>query len=82
MAETNQSLILDMLRGGQNDLRWYEDNIDTLKLKYDNQFIAFSNQTILGADSNLDNLMMKLKKENIDTSNIFIKFLSKIKFLL
>ncbi len=79
MAETS---VLQMLESGQNDLAWFESNLDSLKSKYDNKFIAFHNKEVIGVDTNVDNLMKKLKEKSIDTSNVFVKFISKIKAIL
>jgi hypothetical protein len=74
--------IVRMLVLGENDLNWYNSNLDNLKNKYNNKFIAFKNQEVLDSDSKLDNLMTKLKDKKIDTSSIFIKFISQVKALL
>ncbi len=74
--------IMQMLVNGQNDLSWFESNLESLRLKYNNEFIAFYNKGVIEHDSNLDSLMKKLKSKNIDLSNVFIKFVSKIKSIL
>ncbi|MBW2976640.1 hypothetical protein KY347_04300 [Candidatus Woesearchaeota archaeon] len=79
MSETQ---IVQMLISGQNDLSWYDSNLDSLRNKYNNKFIAFKNKKVLDSDPKLNNLMVKLKEKNVDTSNIFIKFISKVKALL
>lgn len=78
MSET----ILQMLETGRDDLEWFNTNLVMLISKYNNKFIAFSNQNVLESDSNLDKLMLKLKKKGIDTSTVFIEFVSKIKYIL
>ena len=78
MAET----IVQMLISGQDDIIWFESNLSYLKSKYDNRFIAFHNKEVIESDTNLDNLLRKLHDKNVDTSNIFIKFISKIKSIL
>ena len=75
----NNGNIIEMLVKGQRDLAWFEANINILKNKFNNKFIAFNNENIIDADSNLDNLIGKLKNKNIDMSNVFIKFVSKVK---
>lgn len=78
---TDQTIV-QMLVSGQDDLAWFEDNFTKLKSKYNNKFVAFHNKEIIDADTNVDNLMKKLEQKNIDTSNIFIKFVSKVKAIL
>jgi len=72
--------IPQMILAGQEDLAWFESNINKLISKYNNKFIAFHNKKVIESDSDLDNLMKKLK--GVDTSNILIKFVSKIKSIL
>lgn len=74
--------IAQMLVNGQNDLSWFESNLENLRLKYNNEFIAFHNKRVIEHDSNLDNLMKRLKNKNIDISHTFVKFVSKIKSIL
>ena len=74
--------ISQMLVNGQNDLSWFESNLRNLRLKYNNEFIAFHKKKILEHDSNLDNLIEKLNGKNINPSNIFIKFVSKVRMIL
>jgi len=74
--------IIQMLKTGQDDLAWFDSNLNTLVNKYNNKFIAFHNHEIIDFDNEVDKLMKKLKNNNIDTSNVFIKFVSKIKAIL
>jgi len=76
------SQVVQMLQRGQDDLRWFDANISRLIAEFNNKFIAFGNKEVVESDSDLDSLMSKLKKKNIDISNIFIKFVSKIKYIL
>ena len=77
-----EAIVLQMLVSGQNDLAWFESNLDSLRSKYNNEFIAFHNKEVIDADANLDSLMDRLKEKDVDTSNIFVKFVSKIKAIL
>lgn len=74
--------VLQMLESGRNDLMWFESNLDRLKAKYNNRFIAFHDREVIDSDTNVDNLIKRLKENGIDTSNVFIKFVSKIKTIL
>lgn len=74
--------ITEMLLQGHDDLDWFNSNLPRLLKRYNNRFIAFHNQQILESDPNLDRLMTKLKQKEIDTSNVFIKFVSRIKSIL
>ena len=74
--------ITQLILNGQRDLTWFESNIKSIKMDYNNRFIAICNKNILESDANLDNLMEKLNKKGIDTSNVIIRFISKIKSIL
>jgi predicted transport protein len=78
----NESPVVKMLLAGQDDLFWFNNNLDSLIKKFNNKFIAFKNKEVISSDSNLDNLMINLKQNEIDTSNVIIKFVSKIKSIL
>lgn len=76
------SQLIQMLKSGQNDLEWFDVNFNKLISQFNNQFIAFRNGEIIDSDNDLNKLMAKLKNKNVDTSNIFIKFVSRIKHIL
>ena len=77
-----EAQIIQMLTIGREDLAWFEANIETLKSKYNNKFIAFCGKEILSYDSDIESLLYKLRQKGIDTSNIFIKFVSRVKSIL
>ncbi len=77
-----QATVLQMLVSGQNDLAWFEASLESLRARYNNQFIAFHNKQVIDSDINLDNLIQRLKTKEVDTSNLFVKFVSKIKAIL
>jgi len=82
VVQMAESQIIKMLINGQNDLAWFDSNISNLQEKYNDKFIAFQDSTVIDSDSDFNNLMKKLKQKNIDISNVLVKFVSKVKFLL
>jgi len=74
--------IVEMLRQGEEDLRWYGQNQENITLKYNNKFIAFHNQKIIESDENLDRLLRKLDSKRIDKSSVLIEFVSKVRRVL
>ena len=74
--------LISMLRTGQEDLQWFDSNLDKLIKEFNNQFIAFRNKEVIESREYLDQLLASLKEQNIDASNVFIKFVSKIKSIL
>ena len=78
---TRQSVV-ELLHSGQRDLEWFNNNLSDIKLQFNNSFIAFNNQKVIDSDKNLENLMKKLRSSNVDTSSVFIEFVSNIKTIL
>ena len=74
--------IVQMLIKGQNDLKWFDLHLNELIDEYNEKFIAFQENEVIDSDSDLNNLMKKLENKSINTSNLIIKFVSKIKFIL
>lgn len=77
MADTQ---LVQMLRSGQEDLEWFDSNLNALLNDFNNMFIAFRNKKVIESDQDLNRLMEKLK--DVDTSNVFVKFVSKVKYIL
>ena len=71
-----------MLVAGQSDLEWFNSNVNRLIQEFDNKFVAFKDKQIIESDTDLDRLMSKLNKQGVDTSDLFIRFISKIKTIL
>ena len=74
--------IVDMLVSGQQDLSWFDSHVGELKAKYNEKFVAFHNKEVLETDSDLNSLMEKLRKRNIDTASVLVRFVSRVKTLL
>ncbi len=72
--------LVQMLKSGQEDLEWFDSNLNALIKDFNNMFIAFRGKRIIESDQDLDRLMEKLK--DVDTSNVFVKFVSKVKYIL
>ena len=79
MSETE---IIQMLKSGQEDLEWFDSNLKALISEFNNKFIAFSNKKVIESDNDLNELMAKLNEKGIDSSNIFVKFVSNVKYIL
>ncbi len=76
------NIIAQTLLQGREDIQWFDKNLTLIKSKYNNKFIAFHNKRVVDSDKSLDGLMAKLRKDGVDTSNIFIRFVSKVKAIL
>lgn len=82
MSKMAEASVVQMLVAGRNDLAWFESDLDRLKSEYNNKFIAFRDGNVIDSDTDVDRLMKKLEEKSVDTSNIFIKFVSKVKAIL
>ena len=78
----SNNVILQSLLQGREDVKWFDANLMALKSQYNNKFIAFHNKKVLDSDKSLDNLMTRLNQKGVDISNVFIKFVSKVKAIL
>ena len=76
------SEILQMLETGNEDILWFESNAHKLKSEFNNRFIAFHNKKVIDDDADLEQLLRKLKQQKVDTSDVFVKFVSKVKLIL
>ena len=74
--------LVQMLKSGQEDLEWFDSNLNALLKDFNNMFIAFRNKKVIESDQDLNSLMEKLKEKDVDTSNVFVKFVSKVKYIL
>ena len=74
--------LVQMLKSGQEDLEWFDANLNLLITKFNEKFIAFRNKQVIGYNQDLNELMKKLKESDVDTSNVFVKFVSKVKYIL
>ena len=74
--------IVQMLVTARNDQEWFSSNADKLKEEYDNHFVAIHNKKIVDDDVTIEGLMQKLQGKKIDSSNVLVKFVSKIKLVL
>lgn len=72
--------LVQMLKSGQEDLEWFDSNLNVLLKDFNNMFIAFRNKKVIESDQDLNRLIEKLK--DVDTSNVFVKFVSKVKYIL
>ena len=74
--------LIQMLKSGQEDLEWFDANLNLLITKFNEKFIAFRNKQVIEYNQDLNELMKKLKESDVDTSNVFVKFVSKVKYIL
>lgn len=71
-----------MIQTGQEDLNWFNININRIVSDFNNQFIALKNKEVIDADADLDKLVSRLKNKKLDMSGILLRFVSKVKYVL
>lgn len=74
--------IVQMLESAQEDLKWFDINLTKFISEFNNRFIAFRNKSVLDSDTDFDKLLSKLKTKKIDASNVLVRFVSKVKYIL
>ena len=74
--------VMEMLHSGQRDVEWFNSNFSRFKREFNNSFIAFHNEQIIDSDKDLEILMKKLENKKVDTSSVFIEFVSSVKTIL
>ena len=74
--------LVSMLQAGQEDLQWFDSNLSKLVKEFNNKFIAFSNKEVIVSSDDPEKLIEILNKKGMDTSGVFIKFVSKVKSIL
>lgn len=74
--------IVQMLVNARNDQEWFSINFDKFKEEYNNRFIAIRDKSVLDDASRIEDLMEKLEIKGIDTSNVLVKFVTKVKLIL
>jgi len=68
--------ILKGLEDFNQDMDWISKNLDRLREKYPNKYIAVMNLEVIESDSELQSLIQKLKEKGKSPSEIAIEFIS------
>ena len=59
------------------DFQWFLQSREKLLSKYENKWVAISNNKILDSDENLTTLIKRLKAKGLQPEQTLIQFLSK-----
>ncbi|MBS1266587.1 MAG: hypothetical protein MAG795_00554 [Candidatus Woesearchaeota archaeon] len=73
------SLAMNMLEKMDNNLDWYERNLNTIKNRFNESFVAIKDESVVASSKNLNSLLKQLKQKKINPNEAFISFVSKIK---
>jgi hypothetical protein len=78
----DKTTVCDMLEAGQRDVDWFASHAEQLKAEYNNTFIAFHDAQVIESDKKLNTLLKKLHAKQVDTSQVLVRFVSKVKTIL
>jgi hypothetical protein len=66
---------LELLTRVENDRKWLDSQIESIREKHVNEFVAVKNSEIIASAKNLSELIRKLKGMKEDPSLLLIKFI-------
>ncbi len=67
---------LQLLNGSSTDLKWFLENSGDLREKYEGEFVAIKNQSVIEFGPNMSILTRKLEEKGEDSNLILIKFIT------
>ena len=73
----DETKILTELKEFCKNIDWLDERLEKLRKEYPNQYVAVKNFTVADYDSNLQNLLRRLKEKGLNPSEIPIEFISK-----
>lgn len=73
---------LELLNSNEKDLKWFNSNYNELVKIFSEQFVAIKNEKVIKHNPNFRNIINELERSNINTREVLIQFVSKIKVIL
>jgi hypothetical protein len=76
--------IATLLGEQDDDFAWILGNLEDLKKRFPNEYIAVHRRKVIESDQKFANLVEKLRKENIEINDVIVEYITAkpIKFLL
>lgn len=68
---------LKMLESFEKDTLWLHKNLDKLRPKFENKFVAVKNMDVVASDNNVEKVVKKLRDDQINPSFTVIEFIHK-----
>lgn len=65
-----------LLRRFDESVKWFEENYNSLKKKYDGNYVAVDDRKVVGYNTDLRKLVKNLKHEGIDPRNTLIEYVT------
>ena len=68
---------LIMLNGFEKDTLWLHSNLDKLRPRFENKFVAIKDKDIIASNERIEEVINQLQKKNINPAQIVIEFVHK-----
>jgi hypothetical protein len=73
---------LESLQAFEEDDRWLHENVDRLRAKFVNKFVAIKNKQVIDYSSEIEELVKKLEGKKENPSQLVIEFINTKDFKL
>jgi len=67
---------LKLLTGSIADLEWFKENSEKIRERYEENFVAIKNKSIIESAPLFSILIGKLEKEGVDSNLVIIKYIT------
>ena len=74
----NMEQMLQSLEKFERDSKWFSENYDELKKKYEGKFVLIKNSRVVASGNNMKEIKQKAEKEGIDLSKSVVEFISSV----
>jgi hypothetical protein len=81
VKELGEKTTMELLKGlneFSSDMDWLDSQLDQLRKKYPNKYVAVKDHKVVGASSDLQDLIQNLKKKKLSPNEIPVEFISKV----
>ena len=75
MLKTFMQTELQLLNSFEADNNWLNSNYVKFQKEYPNEFVAISNEKIVGFGKNIENVVKALQSKGIDAASVLIEFI-------
>lgn len=66
-----------VLESFEKDTLWLHKNLDKLRAKFENKFVAIKEGDVIASDNDIEKIIKKLQESNINPSFTVIEFIHK-----
>ena len=69
--------VLELLNSSENDLKWFSSHYNELKKKFDEKFVAVTNNKLVAEGDSFEEVLKKVTDKKLNPANVLIRFVSK-----